>query len=188
MTTHGLILAAGQSQRLGQSKQLLPFQGRSLLRHVEHLLAPLVDQLFVVLGHNHQRLQGELQQAQVIINERWSEGLGSSLQCGLLTAQSGADALLVALCDQPKIPASHYRSLLRQAQAHPGYMVATAYADAPGVPAVFQRPHFTALQQNQGQQGAQKLLQNKAFPLISLACEAAAFDVDCPADIDLMNS
>ena len=184
MKTHGLILAAGESKRLGQSKQLLPYQGRSLLQHIEHQLTPLVDELFVVLGHNHRLLQEQLKTAHVVINQQWTYGLGSSLHCGVRAAQAGADALLVALCDQPKIRATHYQALLRQAQAHPGYLVATAHADSPGVPAVFQRPHYAALLQSPSDHGAKDLLRSQVHPLITLSCDEAAFDVDWPADID----
>lgn len=184
MRIHGLILAAGQSKRLGQAKQLIEYRGRSLLQHIEHTLTPLVDELFVVLGHNHPTLQRQLHSAQAIINEQWLKGLGSSLRCGVKAAQEGADVLLVALCDQPKIPQSHYQALLAQSLAHPRHLVATAHADSAGVPAVFQRSHFTALLQTQCHQGARQLLHSQTFPLITLPCDEAAFDVDWPADIE----
>jgi len=180
MITHGVILAAGQSQRLGQPKQLVTFQGRSLLQHIERTLCPLVDHLYVVLGCDHLRFQPHLQSAQAVINKNWQSGMGESLRCGIQAAAPGADAILVALCDQPKIPAQHYQSLMQHAHSHPDSLVATGYSNSAGVPAVFQRPHFQALMQLNGEFGAKAWLQSQACPLITIPCAQASFDVDLP--------
>ena len=187
MIAHGVILAAGQSKRLGQAKQLVPYQGRSLLQHIEHTLTPLLDQLYVVLGHDHQKFQPLIQAAQIVINPNWSEGMGGSLRWGIQAAAPGADVILVALCDQPKIPAQHYRSLLHQAFTHPDSLVATGHGESPGVPAVFQRPHFQALLQHGGELGAKKWLQSQVWPLITVPCTQASFDVDTPHHLDRLD-
>ncbi len=81
-----MILAAGASTRLGQPKQLLPFRGRSLLRHAaETALASVCRPVVVVLGAFAERLRHELNglPVQVAMNLQWKEGMSSSIRAGL---------------------------------------------------------------------------------------------------------
>src|SRR5947208_14502915 len=90
-----VILAAGASTRLGVAKQLLAFRGRSLLRHaVEEALASGCRAVVVVLGAHAARLQEDIDElpALVVLNPRWSEGMGTSIRAGIeaLAARPGS--------------------------------------------------------------------------------------------------
>src|SRR5947208_6002547 len=81
-----VILADGASTRLGVAKQLLAFRGRSLLRHaVEEALASGCHRIVVVLGAHAERLQEEIDDlpVPVVVNARWSEGMGTSVRAGI---------------------------------------------------------------------------------------------------------
>ncbi len=184
MKINGLILAAGDSSRLGQAKQLLRIDGQSLLQHIEAKLLGCLNEVFVVLGHNHQRIQRELTAAHAIINPNWQSGMGSSIACGVAAAKKGATGILLSLCDQPLIPQSHYQQLLDQFKQHPTKMTATAYAQTQGVPAIFPDSHFSQLLTLDTRYGAQKILQQPSEHTSTVQCEAAAFDLDTPQDLD----
>src|SRR5580692_2476743 len=105
-----ILLAAGPSTRLGQPKQLLPFRGRSLLRHAaETALASSCRPVVVVLGASAERMKSELTDLPVMIavNSGWESGMGSSIRAGLeaLTngknADAGVGAVVIMVCDQP---------------------------------------------------------------------------------------
>lgn len=188
MKINGLILAAGSSSRLGQPKQLVLYENQTLLQRIEQTLWPMVDNLFVVLGSQHEQISATLKHAVPLLNDGWQSGMGDSLVVGMQRAKGQADAVLVALCDQPKIPKSHYQKLLQLAAENRGHIIATAYNKLTGVPAVFQQFHFAALDELRGEKGAQALLRQGRFPLKTVACDAAAFDVDLPEHVHALQT
>src|SRR5919202_6946675 len=102
-----LILAAGASSRMGTPKQLLPYRGRSFVRHiVEVTIASVCQPIAVVLGANAERIKPEISHlpVQIVENQQWTEGMSSSIRAGLealLTTNQNLDAVAIALCDQP---------------------------------------------------------------------------------------
>jgi molybdenum cofactor cytidylyltransferase len=119
-----IVLAAGASTRLGEgrSKQLLRYQGRTLLRHsVEQALASSCRPVIVVLGAEVERCQRELAglDVQVAINPAWAEGMGSSIRAGMISltaAAPGARAVVITLCDQPLVGAAFIDRLVQRYQ------------------------------------------------------------------------
>ena len=100
-----LIVAGGNSSRLGSAKQLLPFQGKTLLRRIvdEACLDP-AHSVYVVLGAEHQRMQEELlgTKATAVLNKHWMEGMSSSISVGIhaiLKAQPELSHCIIAVCD-----------------------------------------------------------------------------------------
>ncbi len=117
-----IVLAAGASTRLGagRSKQLLRYQGRTLLRHsVEQALASSCRPVIVVLGAEVERCQRELAglDVHVAINPAWADGMGSSIRAGmtaLTAAAPGARAVVITLCDQPLVGAAFIDRLVQR--------------------------------------------------------------------------
>ncbi|HUK83121.1 MAG TPA: NTP transferase domain-containing protein [Verrucomicrobiae bacterium] len=118
-----VILAAGESRRMGEPKQLLPFGDKTMLECVVDAFdSPKVDQTIVVLGHKAdeivEMLKGEAPaelrsgtarrearppRLQVVKNANWRAGMFTSVQAGLRALPKTAKLVLVALCDQPKL-------------------------------------------------------------------------------------
>ncbi|MFC3192981.1 NTP transferase domain-containing protein [Marinicella sediminis] len=178
MRIKGLVLAAGRSSRLGQPKQLLKTGSMTLLEHIEHRLLPLCDELWVVLGYQHEIMQQHIQQASVIVNPHWRKGMGHSLKTGFRQISADADAVLVALCDQPYITQSHYQSLIKTAHQHRQHLISSTYDGKPGVPAVFTPPHFSAVLSIGDEQGARSLLRQTNEQHISINCPQGNHDID----------
>ena len=144
-----IILAAGASVRLGQPKQLLRFRGLSLLRHAtETALGSVCRPVLVVLGAFADRLQAELAAlpVTVVINSAWAEGMASSIRAGLRVVASeapGPDAVVIMLCDQPLLTSRMLDQLVRVHRLEARGIVAAAYEETLGVPALFSRRYFT---------------------------------------------
>ena len=183
MIIHGLILAAGESSRLGQPKQLVQCQGLSLLRMTESKVNQVVSDTWVVLGYQANLCAKEIKAAKVIINEDWRAGQRRSLHAGLAQAISGADAVLVTVCDQPRIGVTHYQKMVQQAQNHPELIIASTYQNTVGVPVIYPLAHCRALLTNPDLSGAQYLRHHKPS-IHQIPCESAAFDVDTPDDLE----
>src|SRR5215467_7322460 len=104
-----IVLAAGGSSRLGRPKQLLEFEGKSLLRWaVETALNSELGPVVVVLGAGFDLLQKEIADlsAEVIQNANWDDGMSSSIIAGLNVVTSispSIPAVIFMLCDQPRV-------------------------------------------------------------------------------------
>jgi len=179
MIVAAAILAAGASSRLGRPKQLLPFRGTTLLRAVvREVCAASCDRVAVVLGAYAGSVAPELDGLPVasLANVLWTEGMASSIRCGVAWAvRSRCEALLVALCDQPRLTAAHLETLLQVYRRSPG-PVASRYAGTLGAPAIFDRASFPALFALTGDAGASRLLAS-ATPV---DWPDGALDVDTP--------
>ena len=117
MSTAAVVLAAGASRRLGRSKQLEPWGDSNLLSNVVTRTREFpVDEVWVVLGHDYERIleETELADAGVIENPEWAEGIASSIRVALdaLTRLSRADKALIVLGDQPSMPVEVVEELM----------------------------------------------------------------------------
>jgi molybdenum cofactor cytidylyltransferase len=183
-----MILAAGGSTRLGQPKQLLLFQGRSLVRHAaETALASVCRPVVVVLGARADRLQSELSGLPVTVatNLQWEEGLGSSIRAGLnalAPGTGGPEAVVIMLCDQPLISARFLDQLVRVHQSSGRGIVAAEYEGAAGVPALFSRAYYPELAALRGRRGAKPIIVKHAKDSERIPLPEAAFDLDHPED------
>ncbi len=113
-----ILLAAGESRRMGQLKALLPWQGTSLLKHqVASLRAGGVDRVVVVLGHRSDELKAELAGIEGVawqLNPDYLQGNTTSIKAGLSTlGTEQLDALLILNVDQPR-NADVMQSLLKE--------------------------------------------------------------------------
>lgn len=182
-----LLLAAGSSSRLGRPKQLLPYEGQSLLRRAAATaVAAALGPIVVVTGALHAELLPELTDlpVQVVRCPTWQAGMGASLKAGLLALQSQQPALssvLVLLCDQPHITPTLLRQLVVVQLATQHLMVATEYGPVRGVPVLFGETALPLLQALPDAAGAQQLLRQYPEWVTTVSFPAGAVDVDTEA-------
>ncbi|MET4075707.1 nucleotidyltransferase family protein [Hymenobacter sp. UYCo722] len=179
-----LLLAAGASIRMGRPKQLLPWQGRTLLRHAaETAVASGCAPLVLVTGALHKELLPEIAGLPIraVHNPAWETGMASSLQAGLTAvAEANPAAVLVLLTDQPHVKPALLRQLVALQQRTQAPAVAAAYAGTLGVPAVFSRALFSDLHQLKGAQGANRLLAMLGPAVGRVEFPAGLLDIDTP--------
>jgi molybdenum cofactor cytidylyltransferase len=160
-----IVLAAGCSRRLGQPKQLLSHQGKSLIRHtVDCAIASLCDPILVVVGAYADEVRSEVGDlaVSVVENPYWSMGLSTSIRVGIQTLQQykpPLKAAILTLCDQPFLTTQLINQLVNTYQATQNAIVATYYADTLGVPALFTVPVWDKLHELEGDRGAKALIQ-----------------------------
>jgi molybdenum cofactor cytidylyltransferase len=178
-----IILAAGASTRLGRPKQLLPWQGVTLLQHAVQIALTVTTQPVVVTGANSKHLAAALDPGQVkwVFNPNWEQGIASSIRCGLQTLLNRTpqpDQVIFMVCDQPFVTVELLLDLINEQQKSRKPIVASAYADTLGIPALFDKSLFSQLLELQGDTGAKKLIQQYAEDVASVAFEKGAYDID----------
>ena len=181
-----LLLAAGASTRMGRPKQLLPYHGRTLLRHAaETAVASGCAPFVLVTGALHDELVAEVADLpiQVVRNKHWESGMASSIQTGLTAvAPAQPRAVLIMLADQPLVTPELLRQLVARQQQTQAPVVATAYGATLGVPALFAASQFPALRRLQGAQGAARLIASLGNAVARVNFPAGLVDVDTPAE------
>ncbi len=181
-----VILAAGASARMGTPKQLLQWQGQTLLeRTIGMAEAVHLGPVMVVLGANSEIILDQLSanSFQWVKNEAWATGMGSSVSIGLealLKQRPNLSAVLCLLVDQPLITSKDLQLMVKTWQKENPPIVAAKYQDTVGVPALFDHRVFSDLLALSGERGAKSVLSRYANELIGVVLPAAALDVDTP--------
>lgn len=177
-----LILAAGESSRLGKPKQNLAYKNNTLLNHIkEHLSLNIVAQTFIVLGayaDDIKEMSG-LEDSEIIKFETWKEGMGSSLAfaCSKIFINNDFEGILVTLSDLPLVDADDYQKMIDLFQSKHD-IVATKAKNSLGVPAIFGANYFNELLQVKGSKGAKPLIHKYIDKVKVYENEKAAVDID----------
>lgn len=185
----GILLAAGGSVRFGTPKQLVLFDGVSLVRRAGLALASSVcSPVIVVLGAESERSRQEIADLplNVCVNPEWQSGMSSSIRAGLrelLEIEPDLAAVVIVLCDQPLITSDHIDCLAMHFMDKDPLIVAAQYGDTVGVPAVFSRKLFPDLLELSGDKGARQLIHSHFDQVLSVSIPEAAYDIDTPEDI-----
>jgi len=153
----GLILAAGESSRMGSDKALLAYRGRTFLETIIlNLRHAGIEKIAVVLGHHAEEIQRavDLAGVQVVFNRDYRRGQTSSLQAGLAALQEfSPDAGILCLVDHPAVSAEVIRKLRdRFERTRPAVVIPTCEGRR-GHPVVIGRelfPELLALRANEG--------------------------------------
>ena len=184
-----IVLAAGESKRMGRPKQMLAWQGKTLLRHVlESLINSDADEIILVLGHEAEAIRKSLTgfQIKVVINPDYKQGMASSLRQGLLAMDPRSEAFLVLLADQPGIGPDIINHMIREfQQANPKRgIVRPVYHGLRGHPVLIGVRYLQEVLQLQGDVGARRILMNHPEDILEIEVEQDVVlkDIDTPEE------
>lgn len=181
-----IILAAGDSTRLGRPKQLLKFNGKTLLQHtIDEALEANTGPVILVLGNIFSEfVRDDNAKIDIVANPRWHEGMSTSIHFGLKQAikYESTENVLITVADQPFISASIFRELEVQNIRYGASIAASNYCDTVGVPALFNKLYFPDLLSLKGDEGAKKLLNIHQTKLSLVSFEQGAVDIDTESD------
>jgi molybdenum cofactor cytidylyltransferase len=144
-----LILAAGESRRMGSPKALIPYHG---LTFVEHLLAatrlPRIGETRVVLGAGADVIRGQLpvKESQIVLNDAWESGPLSSIQAGLRSLpEDGVEAALICPVDHPLVTLRLIGAIVAAFDRSGKAIVLPTYLGRRGHPVLFASRLFSEL-------------------------------------------
>ena len=102
----GMILAAGESKRMGKPKLLLPFGEKTIIETViDSVIQSKLDDVLVVLGAHREKIEKKIKDfsIKIVVNPNFKNDMLSSVQCGFRALPEDVEASLVILGDQPEI-------------------------------------------------------------------------------------
>jgi len=189
MFTTGLVLAAGNSKRLGQPKQLLAFRDRTLLdATLDMARACGFDQLIVALGAaaGEVRSTVDLSGCVAVDNVHFTQGCSSSIVAALASVDDRADGLVLLLGDQPAVTPATVGAL-RSVGESGASLAVCRYDDGRGHPFWFARSMLRDLHELHGDKAVWKLLESGERSVTEVAIGGAIpLDVDTWADYELL--
>jgi molybdenum cofactor cytidylyltransferase len=182
----GLILAAGESSRMGQDKALLTYQGRTFLETiVATLRATGIERLAVVLGHHAEKIQQavKLEGVETVINRDYVRGQTSSLQAGLRALESPSlEAIVLCLVDHPLVSEETVRALIASFRERDAHVVIPIFRNQRGHPVVISRTLFEELLRLSPDEGADTVIRKyrDATQFVDVNDSGILLDVDDP--------
>lgn len=188
----GVILAAGQARRMGQSKQLLPLGGKPMVWHVAATACQSVfDEVLVITGAYEAEVRQVTQDLplQVIYNENWAQGQATSVKKAIQSIPVGAQAVLFLLGDQPLVDTALINDLIKTYHETNASIIMPRWHNQPGNPVLFDLGIWrSSLLQLSGDEGARQIIRKNQESVYYLeVMDGRIFlDIDTQQDYEMM--
>ncbi|HOP46845.1 MAG TPA: nucleotidyltransferase family protein [Desulfobacteraceae bacterium] len=192
----GLVLAAGESNRMGQPKQLLPIDGGIMIERVLNAaLDSDLDKVVLVLGYQAQRIKQSIKhilinpKLKVVLNRAFKTGMSSSIISGLAEIEENYDHVMILLADMPYINSELINLLLNRYLSSSLPLGAISIKGKRSHPVILSSQFYNELHKLKGDVGARSLFRkhsNQIF-LVEPEGDYQAKDIDTLEDYDLYN-
>lgn len=195
-----ILIAAGNSSRLGTMKQLILLKKKTLLQVSSEIAQQLSSYSITILGYNQKKLMDHLRTKNTLSNNNWSIGMGTSIALGVNYFKDSTDGVMIMQCDQYRLAIEDYFTLINTWQNSDKGIVASQYSEfnsdigselnrdissnkiTIGAPAIFSKFYYDKLLLLQ-EKGAKALLEKYKNDLEYIKLADAAFDLDTPDDL-----
>jgi molybdenum cofactor cytidylyltransferase len=190
VTLSAILLAAGESSRMGQQKALLPWQGTTLILYQLQQLSAVesVGEIIVVTGHQPEAVEacvGNVPRARAIRNPAYRTGKVSSIEAGLNAVSADSDGVLLLGVDQPR-PADLLRTIVQEHSVAGMLITVPAYQGRKGHPPIFDhRLLGELLGIDEATEGVRAVMQRHPddVHVVSTDDPIAVLDLNSPADV-----
>lgn len=178
-----IILAAGESKRMGKPKQLLPLGQSTILEQaIDNFLHSKVNEIIVVVGYKPRETIDLIanRPVKVALNPDYSQGMSSSIIAGLNIIDHKAEGIMLALADQPFISSQTIDYLLETFTHHCKNIVIPSYKEKRGHPVIFPRKYKKVLASLRGDIGGREIIARHPEDIFEIAvdCDGVINDID----------
>ena len=182
-----IILAAGESKRMGRFKQLLTLDGKTFVECcVDNLLASKASELIVVTGHRDADVRAALpgRQIRFVHNPDYRDGMASSVKIGISALREDANACLIALVDQPQIGIDVFNLVIDTYLQEAALIVLPAYCGRRGHPILLDLKLRDEILEMDPGLGLRQVLNahQTQTRYVEVKTETVLFDFDTPED------
>jgi molybdenum cofactor cytidylyltransferase len=180
-----IILSAGESRRMGTLKPLLPFGEKTVIETVlDNFLKVNLYEIIVVLGYQANRIIEIISRysVKIVFNEKYKDGMLSSIQKGIEATDEKTEAYMIALVDQPFISSSLIESLLGKCENNG--IVIPSYNGRRGHPIIIPAKYRDEIFRLDANIGLRQLIQNHEDEIIyvDVSSDDVIRDMDFPED------
>ncbi len=178
-----ILLAAGESKRMGKPKQLMPFGQSTIVKQaIDNLLGSTVDEVIVVVGHMAEEVIKAVaaRPVKLAINPDYHQGMSTSIIAGLSLVDSHAQAVTLALGDQPLINKQTINRLVKEFYNHDKGIAIPTYKGRRGHPIIFAIKYKEKLLELKGDIGGRQIIKEHPDDILEVAvnCEGICIDFD----------
>jgi molybdenum cofactor cytidylyltransferase len=177
-----ILLAAGESKRMGRTKLLLKWGQRTIIeKSVDTLLASKIDELIVVLGHQAQAVLRKLgaRRLKAVINHQYRMGMSTSIRRGLGEVGPKSEAILIALADQPFVETDLIDHLIDIYRQNSHGIVLPSYKGERGHPVILNRFRYQEEMRNlTGDVGCMPILDRHPEDILEVEVESEGVVAD----------
>ncbi len=181
-----ILLAAGESKRMGRLKQLMPFGQVTIVeRAIDNLLGTTVNEIIVVVGYKADEVIHAIgtKPVRLVLNQYYKQGMSTSIIAGLNTINSQARAVMLALADQPLINSMTVNRLLDGFRQHDKGIAVPTYHGVRGHPVIFAIKYKEELLGLKGDMGGRQIIEQHPHDIVEVAVDSEGVI----ADIDTMS-
>ncbi|UCE98123.1 MAG: nucleotidyltransferase family protein, partial [Dehalococcoidia bacterium] len=176
-----ILLAAGESKRMGKPKLLLPFGKSTVIGStIDNLLNSKVNEVIVVLGANIQKTKKALagKPVKITTNPLYQQGMSTSLICGLMQVNQQSQRIMIALSDQPLIDTKTYDRLIYKSTHSNFGIVVPTYRSRRGNPIIFNVSYKDELLQLKGDIGGRDLLGHHTDDILEVGVDCEGIHIN----------
>ena len=184
-----IILAAGESKRMGFPKQLLPINKKTMLiQLIDEAIDTRIGPITVVIGAHKDKIAPIFENIpiNIIDNSHWQTGMASSIKMGLIGTymmNKDVEGVIIMSSDMPNVTAKYLEKLAELAEENPEKDIfASSYQNTIGIPAYFRRNKFEDLLNLKNDEGAKKVILNAGNSVFKIKSEVIGFDIDTKED------
>ncbi len=182
-----ILLAAGESKRMGELKQLMPLGKSTLLEQaIDNLLNSSVDETIVVVGHRAEEITDKIagSPVKIVLNPDYKQGMSTSIIAGLNIIDPKSQAVMLALGDQPLVESRTINHLIDAFKKHDKGIAVPTHRGKRGHPVIFDIKYKAELLELKGDIGGREIVKNHPDDVLEVPVDSESIisDIDTRDD------
>lgn len=180
-----IILAAGESKRLGKPKQLVKYKGETLLnRSIKTAKIIQNTDVYVILGSQHEKVFLSMPKVNCYVNANWRNGMSNTISFAVQAmALKKYKGLVLMTCDQPFLRVGILKNILRKFEQGEKEIIISKYKNGQGIPSFFSKKYFKDLIKLEGDDGAKDIVRKNIKDVGFINFENGDKDIDTSQDV-----
>lgn len=176
-----ILLAAGAAKRMGKLKQLMPLGNSTIVEQsIDNLLNSRVSEVIVVLGYRAEEMTKAIanRPVKIVVNPIYHQGMGTSIVTGLSLVDKRAEAVMLALADQPFIDGKTINRLIEEFFNRNKGIAIPVHKGRRGHPIIFSMKYKGELLDSRGDIGGRQIIREHPNDILEVTVDTPSINID----------